>query len=218
MSRTRMGLFVAMSVLWAQAVEAEPVPESGQAPPAPAAQAAGDPEAAPAPIRNPETAAAAVADTGSSAAPICHCVICRRQRSLQPEAGYYLDAWRMRLRDQASARRFVLYQYDFLPRRAALNSAGLRRLERIRTRLIRSVHPLRIESSGDSDLDQSRLNTVHSVLKRQGYQVPVERMVLRGAEPPHLTPADITRLRESGRIEINLSTSSSAAGSGTTGQ
>jgi len=215
-----MGLLVAVSVLWGQAVQAEPVPESGsgQAPPAPAAQAPAaqaEPnyEAAPQPIQNPETAAAS-----RSATPICHCAICRRQRSLQPEAGYFLDAWRRQLRDQASARRFVLYRYDFLPRGAQLNSAGLRRLERLRTRLIRSVHPLRIESSGNSDLDQSRLNTVYSVLKRQGYQVPVERIVLRGTAPPHLTPADITRLRESGRIGINLGTSSSAAGSGTTGQ
>ena len=217
MRHTRVGLLVTVLMLLARSVDAgpasEPASEPGQAPPAPAAQDSGDSEAD-APESAGTQAATAVSNAASSAAPICHCAICRRQRSLQPEAGYYLNAWRMRLRDQAASRRFVLYQYDFLPRRATLNSAGRRRLERIRTPLLRSVHPLRIESSGDSDLDQSRLNTVHTVLKRQGYRVPVERMVLRGIEPPHLTPADITRLRESGRIEINLSTSSSTADSG----
>ena len=219
MRHTKMGLLIMVSLLLTRSVDAgpgtEPMPDSGQAPPAPAAQSADSYETDAVESVAPRSPAT-VANETRSAAPICQCAICRRQRSLQPEAGFYLDAWRVRIRDQAASRRFVLYQYDFLPRRATLNTAGLRRLERMRTRLLRSVHPLRIEPSGDSDLDQSRLNAVHSVLKRQGYRVPVERLILRGVEPPHLTPADITRLRESGRIEVNLGTSSSTTG--TSGQ
>ena len=78
----------------------------------------------------------------------------------------------------AEAASMILYQYDFEPGTATFNLRGRDKLGEIATRLPSTFHPIIVERTGTSALDETRRRAVFGAFASGPFPIPIERVLI----------------------------------------
>jgi len=146
----------------------------------------------------------------------------------EPPLGTMLMGYQMTQIANGQAARMALYQYDFLPASEQLNSRGHVQLARMAMWLTTNDFPVFVEpTSGDSELDELRRQTVWLELSGEHLSIPSERVRIgypnvRGLDADDALRIDRNRRDQtltrgtSGGSTSSTSSSSSTETTGTT--
>jgi hypothetical protein len=131
-----------------------------------------------------------------------------------PPLGTMLMGYQMTQIANGQAARMALYQYDFLPESDQLNSRGRVQLARMAEWMTTNDFPVFVEpTSGDSELDELRRQTVWLELTGKYLSIPSER-VLIGTPNVRGLDANDALLIDRSRLDLTATRGASGGGGG----